>query len=117
MTFLKNDSTPTTPNTKTSQSRVYEKDLGTQFNLKTMVVTHKLQYTVAMNHTVEALETLESLNSLKRLIVTTTENNKQQTCDKAWYWPDPRSGKYKPVTLNLPIDGLECKLMLQHYCA
>jgi hypothetical protein len=40
----------------------------------------------------EALDTLESLNSLKRLIVTL--NNKQQTCDKAWYWPDPRSGNH-----------------------
>jgi hypothetical protein len=52
MEFLKSDLIPTTPNTKTSQSRVYENYLGTQFGPTTMVITDKLQYTVAMNHTV-----------------------------------------------------------------
>jgi hypothetical protein len=44
------------------------------------VTSYELRVT---SYALEALETLESLNYLKRLILSTLK----QTCDKAWYWP------------------------------
>jgi hypothetical protein len=50
--LLKVTPTKITSNTKTSQSRVHQNHLESQYCQRCNAVTDKLQYTVAMNHTV-----------------------------------------------------------------